>query len=79
MYRKKTLNSMFNFKQLFSPQNKISVCPPPKKKTWNINFELFLHMLKSEIIRMRIGQIIRLKNYMDLSQTPYTSQIVIHF
>ena len=47
----------------------------PQKKKNNIktkNFYFFLHMLlKSEIIWTRIGQIIRLQNDINFSETPW--------
>ena len=44
---------------------------PEKKKTFNIEFWVVLHMLsKFEIIWMRTGQVIRLQNDINISETP---------
>ena len=83
----KTLNDKINKPRLrnldsqyinvFSfPLNNISIPEKKKKhKTLNIKlYELFLHMLlKFEIIWTRICQIIRLGNYINLSETLSTS------
>ena len=52
-----------------SPVNSISTCEEKKKLK---NFQLFLYMLlKFEIIWMRFGQVIRLQNDINFSETSY--------
>ena len=48
-----------------------------KKKMFERHFKLFLNiLLKFEINWTRTGQVIRLRNDINISETPYTSQMI---